>query len=47
MCIGDRDYTTIVGVTIFFSTFLVVCNLVVDILYVVIDPRIKLDNIDS
>lgn len=45
--ITNRDYTTIVGVTIFFSTFLVVCNLIVDILYVVIDPRIKFENIDS
>lgn len=42
--IQGRDVTTIVGVTVFYSTFLVLCNLIVDILYVVIDPRIKLDN---
>lgn len=42
--ISARDATTIVGVTIFYSTFLVLCNLIVDILYVVIDPRIKLDS---
>jgi oligopeptide transport system permease protein len=41
--IGNRDYTTTLGVTIFFSTFLVLCNLIVDLLYVVIDPRIKLE----
>lgn len=41
--ISNRDYTTILGVTVFYSAFLVACNLVVDILYVVIDPRIKLD----
>ena len=41
--IGNRDYTTTLGVTIFFSTFLSTCNLIVDILYVVIDPRIKLE----
>jgi oligopeptide transport system permease protein len=41
--ISNRDYTTILGVTIFYSTFLIVCNLIVDILYVIIDPRIKLD----
>ncbi|GLC30811.1 ABC transporter permease [Clostridium omnivorum] len=42
LSISNRDYTTILGVTIFYSSFLVFCNLVVDILYVVIDPRIKL-----
>jgi oligopeptide transport system permease protein len=41
--IGNRDYTTTLGVTIFFSTFLVICNLIVDLLYVLIDPRIKLE----
>ncbi len=40
--ISNRDYTVIMGVTIFYSTFLMVMNLLVDILYVVIDPRIKL-----
>lgn len=42
--INNRDFTTILGVTIFFGAFLVLCNLVVDILYAFIDPRIKLDN---
>lgn len=42
--IGNRDYSLILGVTVFYSTFLVVCNFIVDILYAVIDPRIKLDN---
>ncbi|WP_234123490.1 ABC transporter permease [Clostridium hydrogenum] len=42
--ISARDYTTILGVTVFFCTFLIVANLVVDLLYVVIDPRIKLDD---
>lgn len=41
--IYNRDYTTVLGVTIFYSTFLILCNLVVDILYVIIDPRIKLE----
>ena len=39
-----RDYTMLLGVVIFYSTLIVVCNLVVDILYVFIDPRIKLEN---
>lgn len=42
--ITNRDYTVILGVTIFYSAFLMISNLIVDILYVVIDPRIKLDN---
>lgn len=45
--ITNRDYTTIMGVTIFFSALLIVCNLIVDILYVIIDPRIKLENMDG
>ncbi|SHJ31880.1 oligopeptide transport system permease protein [Clostridium cavendishii DSM 21758] len=39
--IGSRDYTLTLGLTVFFSSFLVVCNLIVDILYGIIDPRIK------
>jgi oligopeptide transport system permease protein len=38
----SRDYTTIMGVTTFYASFLIIMNLVVDILYVVVDPRIKL-----
>ena len=42
--ISNRDYSTTLGVTIFFCTLLIVANFIVDILYVVIDPRIKLEN---
>ena len=42
--ISDRDYTMIMGITIFFGVFVVVCNLVVDVLLAVIDPRVKLTN---
>lgn len=42
MSITNRDYTVILGVTIFYSLFLLVMNLIVDVLYAVIDPRIKL-----
>jgi oligopeptide transport system permease protein len=45
--ITNRDYTTILGVTIFYSTLLILCNLIVDIMYVIIDPRIKLENVES
>lgn len=41
--ITNRDYTAIMGFTIFYSTILVVLVFIVDILYTVIDPRIKVD----
>jgi oligopeptide transport system permease protein len=44
--VTNRDYTTLLGVTAFYCSFVVICNLIVDILYVVIDPRIKLQNTD-
>ena len=40
--ITNRDYTTIMGVTIFYSALLIGFNLLADLLLAVIDPRIKL-----
>nr|WGE07380.1 ABC transporter permease [Bacillus subtilis] len=40
--ITNRDYTVIMGVTVFFSVILLLCVLIVDVLYGIIDPRIKL-----
>nr|WP_296155533.1 ABC transporter permease [uncultured Peptoniphilus sp.] len=40
--VTNRDYTLIMGTTIFYSVVLIVLLLVVDILYVIIDPRIQL-----
>jgi oligopeptide transport system permease protein len=40
--IYDRDYTMTLGITIFYAAFLIVMMLVVDIVYVLVDPRIKL-----
>ncbi|MBQ6112048.1 MAG: ABC transporter permease [Synergistaceae bacterium] len=40
--ITNRDYTTIMGVTIFYSALLVLFNLIADICLAFIDPRIKL-----
>ncbi len=40
--IQNRDYTTIMGVTIFYSALLVFLNLLVDVCLGFIDPRIKL-----
>jgi oligopeptide transport system permease protein len=39
--INDRDYTVIMGLTLFYSALLVTLNLIVDILYAVLDPRIS------
>lgn len=39
--VTQRDYTTIMGVTIFYASFLMVMIFVVDIFYCLIDPRIK------
>ena len=41
--VTQRDYTTIMGVTIFFAAFLMAMVLLVDIFYCLIDPRIKFD----
>ena len=41
--ISSRDYTMIMGVTIFYSSMIVIMNLVCDILYKAVDPRITLD----
>ncbi|MHB9144564.1 MAG: ABC transporter permease [Symbiobacteriia bacterium] len=40
--IFNRDYTVIMGVTVFYSMLVVLVNLLVDLAYVVVDPRIKL-----
>lgn len=40
--IGNRDYTVIMGVTVFYSIILLISILLVDIAYGLIDPRIKL-----
>ncbi|MGP1599223.1 ABC transporter permease [Peptoanaerobacter stomatis] len=40
--INNRDYPLIMGTTIFYSSILVFMILIVDILYMIIDPRIKL-----
>lgn len=40
--ITNRDYTVIMGTTIFLATLMVIMNVIVDIVYKIIDPRIKL-----
>ena len=41
--ITNRDYTLIMATTIFLATLMVIANLICDLLYKVVDPRIKLD----
>lgn len=41
--ITNRDYTIIMGTTIFLATILIIMNMIIDILYKLIDPRIHLD----
>ena len=41
--IGDRDYAVTLGLTIFVGALVIICNLFVDILYAVIDPRVKIE----
>ena len=40
--IQGRDYTLIMGTTIFLATLIIIMNVVVDICYKIVDPRIKL-----
>lgn len=39
----NRDYPLIMGITVFFAVLLVLAVLIVDFIYVLIDPRIKLE----
>ena len=41
--ITNRDYPMIMGVTIFLAVIMVIANLVSDLLYKAVDPRIRLD----
>ena len=40
--IYNRDYTVILGVTIFYSAIIILMNMIVDIIYPMLDPRIKI-----
>lgn len=42
-CITNRDYPQIMGTTIFLAVLMVTMNLITDIVYKLVDPRIKLD----
>jgi oligopeptide transport system permease protein len=40
--IGNRDYTVIMSLTVFFALLYIVSLLLVDVCYVLVDPKIKL-----
>lgn len=42
MSITNRDYTMIMGITIFYSALLMLCVFLVDLIYCFLDPRIQL-----
>jgi oligopeptide transport system permease protein len=37
----NRDYTLVLGVVVFYATFILLLNLLADILYAVLDPRVR------
>ncbi|KIR02141.1 Oligopeptide transport system permease protein OppB [Lachnospiraceae bacterium TWA4] len=41
--IKDLDYTMISGTVIFYGALLILCTLIVDLLYGLVDPRVKLE----
>ena len=45
--INDRDYTMVLGVTVFYAAFLILMMIIMDIVYAIVDPRIKLGKGDE
>ena len=41
--LNDRDYPMVSGINLFFATGVVVINLLIDLLYAVVDPRVRYD----
>ncbi len=39
----NRDYTLVMGVVIFYAGLLILFNLLVDVMYAFLDPRVKLE----
>ncbi len=40
--VQNLDYSLVLGMTVFYGVFLVLANMIVDILYGIIDPRIRI-----
>lgn len=41
--IGDKDHTLVMGITLMFAVLVIIGNLIADLLYAIVDPRIRLD----
>ncbi|VWL85680.1 ABC transporter permease [Oceanivirga miroungae] len=41
--IVDRDYTMVLGVTVFYAAFLIIMMIIMDLVYALVDPKIKLN----
>jgi len=41
VAVTSRDYPMILGTTVLFSVVIAIANLIVDVLYVAIDPRVR------
>ncbi len=39
----NRDYTLVMGVTVFYGVIIILCNLIADLLYGVLDPKVRYD----
>lgn len=39
----NRDYTLVMGVTVFYGALIILCNLIADLLYGVLDPKVRYD----
>ncbi len=42
--VGNRDYDLIIGTTLIFAVLLIVANMIVDIVYHALDPRMQLED---
>ena len=40
--VSTNDYSMILGMTVFYGAFLIICNLIVDILYGIVDHRVRI-----
>jgi oligopeptide transport system permease protein len=38
----NRDYTLVVGITVLYGALIILCNLLADLCYAWIDPRVRL-----
>lgn len=43
VAVSNRDYPLVMGITVVYTVILVIANLIVDVCYALLDPRIKFD----